>query len=82
MVKASSYEDPQVRELVFILVEWINDELADSRIIVTNLIEDLYDGQILQKLFGTFFVFFFLLSLSSGCVCFCNLFEFVTLAHA
>lgn len=51
MVKASSYEDPQVRELVFILVEWINDELADSRIIVTNLIEDLYDGQILQKLF-------------------------------
>lgn len=34
------------------LLDWINDELADSRIIVQNLEEDLFDGQILQKLIG------------------------------
>jgi parvin len=32
------------------LVEWINDELVDERIIVTNIEEDLFDGQVLQKL--------------------------------
>lgn len=32
------------------LIEWINDELAAQRIIVQDLAEDLYDGQVLQKL--------------------------------
>jgi len=34
------------------LIDWINDELADQRIIVKNMEDDLYDGQILQKLLG------------------------------
>ena len=34
------------------LIDWINDELADFRIIVKDLEEDLFDGQILQKLIG------------------------------
>lgn len=32
------------------LITWINDELVEERIIVTNIEEDLYDGQVLQKL--------------------------------
>lgn len=37
-------------ELVENLTNWINDELAHQRIIVRDLQEDLYDGQILGKL--------------------------------
>jgi parvin len=33
-------------------LDWINDELAEQRIIVKDLEEDLFDGQILQKLIG------------------------------
>lgn len=32
------------------LIDWINDELAEQRIIVKNIEEDLYDGQVLHKL--------------------------------
>jgi parvin len=52
MIEPRSYEEPKFKELINVLVEWINDELADHRIIVKDLEEDLYDGQILQKLFG------------------------------
>ena len=34
------------------LVDWLNDVLADKRIIVKDLEEDLFDGLILQKLIG------------------------------
>ena len=34
------------------LLDWINDELAEQRIIVKDLEEDMFDGQILQKLIG------------------------------
>ena len=34
------------------MLDWINDELAENRIIVKDLEEDLFDGQILQKLIG------------------------------
>ena len=34
------------------LLDWINDELADHRIIVKDMEEDMYDGQVLQKLVG------------------------------
>ena len=34
------------------LLDWINDVLADDRIIVKDILEDLFDGQILQKLIG------------------------------
>lgn len=35
-----------------VLIDWINDVLVGERIIVKDLAEDLYDGQVLQKLFG------------------------------
>uniref|UniRef100_A0A8C1QFT0 Parvin, beta n=1 Tax=Cyprinus carpio TaxID=7962 RepID=A0A8C1QFT0_CYPCA len=34
-----------------VLIDWINSELEEDRIIVKDLEEDLYDGQVLQKLF-------------------------------
>lgn len=46
-----AFEDPKLRELIQVLIDWINDELASQRIIVQDLTEDLYDGQVLQKLF-------------------------------
>lgn len=33
-------------------VSWIKSELEEERIIVKDLEEDCYDGQVLQKLFG------------------------------
>lgn len=44
--------NPKLKELIRVLIEWINDELADQRIIVKDIEEDLYDGQVLQKLIG------------------------------
>ncbi|WKY07034.1 hypothetical protein Q1695_006876 [Nippostrongylus brasiliensis] len=49
LTKESS-EDNKVRELISLLIYWINEELADLRIVVRNLQEDLYDGQVLQML--------------------------------
>lgn len=53
MIEPRSLEDSKLKELIFVLIEWINDELADQRIIVKDIAEDLYDGQVLQKLLGT-----------------------------
>lgn len=39
-----------MKELIQVLIDWINDELAQQRIIVKDISEDLYDGQVLQKL--------------------------------
>ncbi|KRT80780.1 Actin binding protein [Oryctes borbonicus] len=50
MVDQAALDDPKVQELINVLMDWINDELASQRIIVQDLVEDLYDGQILQKL--------------------------------
>lgn len=47
-------DDPKLRLLIAVLVDWINDELAEHRIIVQNVDEDLYDGQVLQKLLGIY----------------------------
>nr|XP_060515443.1 beta-parvin [Panthera onca] len=33
-----------------VLIDWVNDVLVEERIIVKQLEEDLYDGQVLQKL--------------------------------
>lgn len=41
-----------------ILIEWINSELTDKRVIVKDLAEDLYDGQILQMLIGNYILFY------------------------
>lgn len=43
-------DDQNVRFQV--LIDWINSELEEERIIVKDLEEDCYDGQVLQKLFG------------------------------
>lgn len=50
MIEPRSLEDPKLQELIYVLIEWINDELAKQRIIVKDIGEDLYDGQVLQKL--------------------------------
>lgn len=50
MIDRRAYDDPKFNELLNVLMEWINDELASQRIIVQDLSEDLYDGQVLQKL--------------------------------
>lgn len=55
MIEPRALEDAKLQELIFVLIEWINDELADHRIIVKDIVEDLYDGQVLQKLIGKYF---------------------------
>jgi len=50
MIEPKSYENPRLQELIKILIEWINEELHEDRIIVQDIEEDLYDGQVLQKL--------------------------------
>ena len=50
MIEPRSFEKPDLQELIRVLIEWINDELHHFRIIVQDIEEDLYDGQILQKL--------------------------------
>ncbi|GFQ92300.1 beta-parvin, partial [Trichonephila clavata] len=50
MIEPASYDDPKLKELINVLIDWINDELASYRIIVKDIEEDLYDGQVLQKL--------------------------------
>ena len=50
IIQPQSLTDPSVQELISTLIDWVNDELADERIIVKNIEEDLYDGQVLHKL--------------------------------
>lgn len=50
MIEPKSYEDPKLKELIAILIEWINDVLAPERIIVKHIEEDLYDGMVFHKL--------------------------------
>ncbi|GAB5574346.1 beta-parvin isoform X2 [Prionailurus iriomotensis] len=57
MIDPTSKDDPKFKELVkqyirtrSVLIDWVNDVLVEERIIVKQLEEDLYDGQVLQKL--------------------------------
>ena len=50
MIEPKSYDNPRLQELIKVLIEWINDELHEYRIIVQDIEEDMYDGQVLQKL--------------------------------
>ncbi|MFH4978066.1 hypothetical protein AB6A40_004775 [Gnathostoma spinigerum] len=50
LLTTKSREDPRVIEIIRLLTSWLNEELAPQRIVVKNLQEDLYDGQIIQKL--------------------------------
>nr|XP_046210199.1 beta-parvin isoform X2 [Oncorhynchus gorbuscha] len=51
MLDPTSRENPKFKDLQRVLVDWINNELEEDRIIVKGLEEDCYDGQVLQKLF-------------------------------
>ncbi|XP_046715312.1 beta-parvin isoform X4 [Silurus meridionalis] len=51
MLDPTSRENPKFKDLQKVLIDWINNELEEERIIVKDLEEDLYDGQVLQKLF-------------------------------
>ena len=46
MIEPKSYENPKLQELIRILLDWINAELSLERIIVQDVEEDLYDGQV------------------------------------
>lgn len=50
IVDESSRNSQPFQDLVRVLVNWVNDELYDKRIIIKNLEMDLYDGQILGHL--------------------------------
>ena len=50
MIEPASLHQPAVQQLLQVLRDWINDELAEQRIIVKDLEEDLFDGQVLHKL--------------------------------
>lgn len=57
IVEDSSRNSGPFQDLVRTLVNWVNDELNDQRIIIKHLEQDLYDGQVLgrlvEKLSGT-----------------------------
>lgn len=51
IISEESRSDPRLRELIRVLIEWVNDELSAYRIIIQEPIEEeLFDGQVLQKL--------------------------------
>lgn len=50
MIDPTTRELPKIKELETMLMEWINDTLVEQRIIVKDILEDLFDGQVLQKL--------------------------------
>ncbi|KAK0398126.1 hypothetical protein QR680_002438 [Steinernema hermaphroditum] len=45
-----SREDPKVQEVITLLIHWLNRELAEHRIVVKHIQEDLFDGQVIQRL--------------------------------
>uniref|UniRef100_A0A3Q0QX72 Parvin, beta n=1 Tax=Amphilophus citrinellus TaxID=61819 RepID=A0A3Q0QX72_AMPCI len=51
MLDPTSRDNPKFKDLLKVLIDWINNELEEERIIVKDLEEDCYDGQVLQKLF-------------------------------
>ncbi|KAJ7997886.1 hypothetical protein DPEC_G00216820 [Dallia pectoralis] len=51
MLDPTSRESPKFKDLQRVLIDWINNELEEDRIIVKDLEADCYDGQVLQKLF-------------------------------
>jgi len=53
MIDQASLKDDKVLELKKVLMDWINNCLCGQRIIVKDLQEDLFDGQVLQKLLET-----------------------------
>ena len=54
MIEPRSYDNPRLKDLISILIEWVNDELHGERIIVQDVEEDLYDGQVQDLQFTTY----------------------------
>lgn len=50
IIERASMESAEVKGLFGSLISWINEELVNQRILVRNIADDLYDGQILQNL--------------------------------
>lgn len=50
MVRPHALEAADVVQLTTVLVDWINNVLADRRVIVRNIKDDLFDGQVLSEL--------------------------------
>ncbi|KRX97691.1 Beta-parvin [Trichinella pseudospiralis] len=50
IITEQSRMDAKVNEVVKLLIDWINDTLASERIVVKDIVEDLYDGLVIQKL--------------------------------
>jgi len=50
MVEKNSMDNAKLKELCENLIDWVNDVLAEKRIVVKNIEEDLNDGQILALL--------------------------------
>lgn len=46
VIDPQSLNNLEVIKLQRILIDWLNDELAEQRIIVQSIEEDLYDGQV------------------------------------
>ena len=46
MIEPRSFDSPKLQSLITVLMDWINDQLAEYRIIVQDIEEDLYDGQV------------------------------------
>ena len=46
MIEPRSFENSKFKDLIKVLIEWVNDELHHYRIIVQDIEEDLYDGQV------------------------------------
>ena len=46
MIEPRSFDSPKLQNLIRVLMDWLNDELAEYRIIVQDIEEDLYDGQV------------------------------------
>ena len=50
VVQPGSLEAPSVRKLIDVLLEWLNEVLAERRILLRDFFEDFSDGQILTEL--------------------------------
>jgi parvin len=50
VTQPQSLNEPEVKKLIQILLKWVNDVLENRRLIVREIAEDFYDGQVLGEL--------------------------------
>ena len=56
MIEPKSYENPRLQELIKVLIEWINDELHEDRIIVQVIKKKLLCREIKYNVQFLYFV--------------------------